>query len=130
MNICKGLNKKGLQCKNKCLNKYCYIHKKIKIGGNNIEKKVSFEKDIKIINIKKNDCPKHKRPRLRKIDLTDFEKAFDNLVGIERKRKFIKKCPTYPNQIYKTKNGFECCKIGKKKIKKKGLNPNAKEFKM
>lgn len=128
MNECKGLTLKGKKCKNKCQNKYCNKHSKQK-GGSGILKKtkkvgrftvtkdttpksVKFDNNVveKVIKIKKNDCPIHLRPRLKKTKLSYTEYVLDKMEGVNRTKKYEKHCPAGTVGLFYTKNKNLCCK--------------------
>jgi len=108
-----------------------------KKGGNSILKKpsrfkvtkdrtISFGETV-IKSIPKNDCHFSKRPKLKKVKLTEKEKKEEiKDVGTARRKKYKKLCPNPKHNIYTTKGGFECCsrftvekiKAGAKKKKK------------
>ena len=91
-----------------------------KKGGNGIIKKpsrfkvtkdrtISFGETV-IKSIPKNDCHFSKRPRLKKVKLTEKEKKEDiKDIGSARRNKYKKICPNPSHSIHTTKGGFECC---------------------
>jgi len=127
MNNCKGKTKNNKKCKRKCKNKYCYQHNKKKKGGVKekkgrftiesksksilVKKKgrfdvkkdfgnVNFEETVEVKKIRKNDCPKQNRPKLKR--------KKDNLKRGEIAT-YKKYCPKHQGNAYYTKNGFLCC---------------------
>ena len=84
---------------------------------------VSFAETMSVVTIPKNDCPKDKRPRLKKVALTEAEKKEDiKHLGRARRKKYKLLCRNPKHTIYSKKSGFKCCSLPKEggaKAKKK-----------